>query len=234
MLIGADYSQMELRAVAEISGDTALRRIYADGLDLHQLTAAAMASVDPTAVTAEQRNRAKPVNFGSIYGMGAAGLAAAAWNGYRVEMTLREAEEALRAFFRNYPTLKRWMGRHADRCQQHRRIVIGAGRVFENAWEPKGIRYTQCCNLPIQGACADVMMRAVAGVYRRLHGDGHGAVMVAMIHDELILETGNQGSDAVATLLAEEMTTAFAATFPDAPLGGLVDVKTGSSWSSLK
>jgi DNA polymerase-1 len=234
MLIGADYSQMELRAVAEISGDTALRRIYADGLDLHQLTAAAMASVDPTAVTAEQRNRAKPVNFGSIYGMGAAGLAAAAWNGYRVEMTLREAEEALRAFFRNYPTLKRWMGRHADRCQQHRRIVIGAGRVFENAWEPKGIRYTQCCNLPIQGACADVMMRAVAGVYRRLHGDGHDAVMVAMIHDELILETGNQGSDAVATLLAEEMTTAFAATFPDAPLGGLVDVKTGSSWSSLK
>lgn len=234
MLIGADYSQMELRAVAEISGDTALRRIYADGLDLHQLTAAAMASIDPTAVTAEQRNRAKPVNFGSIYGMGAAGLAAAAWNGYRVEMTLREAEEALRAFFRNYPTLKKWMGRHADRCQQHRRIVIGAGRVLENAWEPKGIRYPQCCNLPIQGACADVMMRAVSGVYRRLHGDGYDGIMVAMIHDELILEADAQDADAVATLLTEEMTRAFAATFPDAPIGGLVDVKTGSSWSSLK
>ena len=234
MLIGADYSQMELRAVAEISGDAALRRIYADGLDLHQLTAAAMASVDPTAVTAEQRNRAKPVNFGSIYGMGADGLAAAAWNSYRVEMTVREAEKALRAFFRNYPTLKRWMGLHADRCQEHRRIVIGAGRVFENAWEPKGIRYTQCCNLPIQGACADVMLRAVTSVYRRLHGDGHDAVMVAMIHDELILEADAQAAEAVGELLAEEMTTAFAVTFVDAPLGGLVDVKTGSSWSSLK
>ena len=78
------------------------------------------------------------------------------------------------------------------------------------------------------------MMRAVAGVRRRLCADGHDAVMVAMIHDELNLETGNQGSDAVATLLAEEMTTAFSATFPDAPIGGLVDVKIGPSWSSLK
>ena len=151
-----------------------------------------------------------------------------------VEMTLREAEAALRAFFRNYPTFKRWMYQHADRCQQRRRIVIRAGRVLENAWEPKGIRYTQCCNLPVQGSCADAMMRAVAGVYRRLHGDGYDAVMVAMIHDELILETGNQDADAVGTLLAEEMTAAFAATFPDAPIGGLVDVKIGPSWSSLR
>ena len=234
VLIGADYSQMELRAAAEISGDRALRKIYEDGLDLHQLTAAAMAGVDPATVTKEQRDRAKPVNFGSIYGMGAAGLAAAAWNGYRVEMTIQEADAALRAFFGNYPALKRWMHHHFDRCQQRRRIVIGAGRVLENAWEPKGIRYTQCCNLPVQGACADVMMRAVAGVHRRLCTDGHDAIMVAMIHDELILETGNQGSDAVATLLAEEMTTAFSATFPDAPIGGLVDVKFGTSWSSLK
>lgn len=234
LLIGADYSQMELRAVAEISGDTALRRIYADGLDLHQLTAATMANIAPAAVTKEQRNRAKPVNFGSIYGMGGAGLAAAAWNGYRVEMTPREAEVALRAFFRNYPTLKRWMSQHADRCQQRRHIVIGAGRVFENAWEPRGIRYTQCCNLPVQGACADVMMRAVAGVYRRLHGDGYDAVMVAMIHDELILEADAQDAEAVGELLAEEMTMAFAATFPDAPTGGLVDVKIGASWSNLK
>jgi len=81
VLIGADYSQMELRAAAEISEDMALRKIYADGLDLHQLTATAMSNVAPAAGTKEQRNRAKPVNFGSIYGMGGAGLAAAAWNG---------------------------------------------------------------------------------------------------------------------------------------------------------
>ena len=78
------------------------------------------------------------------------------------------------------------------------------------------------------------MLRAVAGVYRRLHGDGDDAVMVAMIHDDLILEADAKAAEAVGELLAEEMTTAFAAMFVDAPLGGLVDVKTGSSRSSLK
>jgi DNA polymerase I len=234
VLIGADYSQMELRAVAEISGDPALREIYAKGLDLHQLTASAMAGVEPAAVTKEQRDRAKPVNFGSIYGMGAAGLAVAAWNGYRVEMTIPEAEAALRTFFRSYPTLKRWMRQHADRCQQRRRVVIGAGRVVEDAWEPQGLRYTQCCNLPVQGACADAMMWAVAAVHRRLRTDGHDAVMVAQIHDELILEADAQDADAVGTLLAEEMTTAFAITFPEAPTIDLVEVKVGSSWAGLK
>lgn len=234
ILIGADYSQMELRAAAEISGDTALRRIYADGLDLHRLTAANMAGVDPAAVTKEQRDRAKPVNFGSIYGMGAAGLAVAAWNGYRVEMTVPEAEAALRAFFQNYPALKYWMRQHADRCRQRRRAVIGAGRVVEDAWEPQGLRYTQCCNLPVQGACADVMMRAVAAVHRRLHAEGYNAVMVAQIHDEVILEADAQDADAVGALLAEEMTTAFAVTFPDAPITDLVDVKYGSAWADLK
>jgi DNA polymerase I-like protein with 3'-5' exonuclease and polymerase domains len=78
------------------------------------------------------------------------------------------------------------------------------------------------------------MLRAVAGVYRRLHGDGHDAVMVVMTNDELVLEAHAQAAEAVGELLAEEMSTAFAATFMDAPLGGLVDVKTGSSWSSLK
>jgi DNA polymerase-1 len=234
VLIGADYSQMELRAAAEVSGDMALRKIYKDGLDLHQLTAAAMASIDPSEVTKEQRSRAKPVNFGSIYGMGPNGLAAAAWNGYRVEMTTGEARSALQAFFRNYPTLARWMRQHADRCRSLRRITIGAGRVLENAWEPSGIRYTQCCNLPVQGVCADVMMRAVSGVHRRLHTEGLDAIMVAQIHDELILEADRQDADTVSTILKAEMTKAFNGTFPDAPIGGLVEVHVGASWGKLK
>ena len=166
--------------------------------------------------------------------MGANGLAAAAWNGYRVEMTTREAEKALQAFFRSYPTLKRWMRKHADDCQTRRRITIGAGRTLENAWEPKGIRYTQCCNLPIQGICADVMMRAVSGVYQRLRTEEIDAVMVAQIHDELILEAAIQDVDTVSTILNEEMTKAFCTTFPDAPFSDLVDVKSGRSWADLK
>ncbi len=234
ILVGADYSQMELRAAAEVSGDMALRKIYEDGLDLHRITASAMAGVSPADVTDKQRGRAKPVNFGSIYGMGANGLAAAAWNSYQIEMTTREAQNALDAFFRNFSTLKRWMRKHADDCQACRRITIGAGRVLENAWEPGGIRYTQCCNLPVQGICADVMMRAVSGVYDRLRADNLDTAMVAQIHDELILEANDSDAKSVKVILAAEMETAFRATFPDAPLSDLVVVRVGSSWADLK
>ena len=78
------------------------------------------------------------------------------------------------------------------------------------------------------------MMRAVAAVHQRLRADGHDAVMVAQIHDELILETDAEVADAVAALLAEEMTKAFASTFPQAPIIGLVDVKVAFSWGDLK
>lgn len=234
VLIGADYSQMELRAVAEISKDPALRQIYADGLDLHTITAAEMAGVDPDEVTQEQRGRAKPVNFGSIYGMGAAGLASAAWNGYRVEMTLIEAKQALAAFFRKFPRLHTWMRGHADRCQQSGRINIGVGRVLENAWESGGVRYTQCCNLPVQGACADVMMRAVAYVHRRIKTESIDAILIAQIHDEIIVEVASEHVGHVKRILNEEMVSAFVGTFPGAPVVGLVDAKVGDTWADLK
>jgi len=233
-LVGADYSQMELRAAAEVSGDTALRKVYEDGADLHSITAAATAGISVGEVTAAQRKQAKPVNFGSIYGMGARGLAAAAWNGYRIEMTEAEARRALDAFFGQFHRLGAWMRRHADECMRKRRIVIGAGRVVETSWEPDGIRYTQCCNLPVQGVCADIMLRAVAGVHTRMKADRLDAHLIAQIHDELIVEAIKADVGAVARILEDEMTKAFAVTFPDAPLLNLIDVKTGQSWADLK
>jgi DNA polymerase I-like protein with 3'-5' exonuclease and polymerase domains len=234
VLIGADYSQMEMRAAAEVSGDMALRQVFVEGRDLHETTAAEIAHVPLEEVTKEQRSGAKPVNFGSIYGMGAAGLAATAWNSYRIEMTQAEAAHALKAIFRKFSRLHTWMHDHAETGQQRHYIRIGAGRVVEDAWEPKGIRYTQCCNLPVQGACADVMMRAVSGVYRRLRTGKFDAIMIAQIHDELILEANPQDAEAVSALLIAEMTTAFCATFPDAPTINLVDVSVGRSWADLK
>ena len=88
VLVGGDYSQMELRVAAEVSQDGALRKIYEDGLDLHKIQAASMARVPVDEVTDELRNRAKPVNFGSIYGMGSKALVSMAWKNYRVAMTL--------------------------------------------------------------------------------------------------------------------------------------------------
>ena len=234
VLIGADYSQMELRAAAEISGDEALRQIYADGRDLHRITAAATAGVRLEEITKEQRNRAKPVNFGSIYGMGAPGLAASAWNNYRVEMSLVKAEQALAAFFRKFSRLRMWMRNNADACQRRHRIEIGIGRVVEDAWEPEGIRYTQCCNLPVQGACADAMMRAVAGIHRRIHAEQVDAALVAQVHDEIIIESSVPDAERVRVIMKDEMITAFVATFPGAQTTALVEVKTGKSWAELK
>jgi DNA polymerase I len=233
LLIGADYSQMELRAAAEVSGDMALRNVYVQNLDLHTITAARMAGVSTDEVTKEQRTRAKPVNFGSIYGMGAKGLAMTAWASYRQIMSEADADKALQAFFREFPTLKRWMSRHHTKCERNKFITIGSGRVMENSWEKSGIRYTQSCNLPIQGVCADIMMRAVAGVHTRLHEAKLDAVLVAQIHDEIILEADAGIADEAKDILVSEMEKAFTATFPDAPAGNLVDASIGQTWADL-
>ena len=235
VLIGADYSQMELRVAAEISGDPELRRVYADGQDLHRMMAAEMADISESCVTAEQRSRAKPVNFGAIYGMGADGLVKAAWSGYRVEMSPDEARKYLSSFFQKFRVLKRWMHEHSQLCVRRRQINIASGRVLEAGWETSGdIRYTQSCNLPVQGASADVMMQAIAGVQRCLRQTVPGAVLVAQIHDELIVEAAASDARCVSEILLAEMSRVFSMNFPDAPITDLVNVTSAASWGGLK
>ncbi len=229
VLISADYSQMELRAAAWISGDAELLRAYEQGLDVHVLTAAAIADIAPVQVTKQQRAAAKPINFGSVYGMSAKGLVASAWSSYGVVMTEAEARGALDRFFTRYSDLRQWMRTHADQCKRERQVMIGAGRVVENAWEGKwGLGYPQMCNLPVQGICADCMMRAIAEVHRRRPG-----ILGAMMHDELLAEVPEDRADEAVVVLRECMTAAFAETFPNAPLRGIVDVNVGRSWAEV-
>ena len=234
VLVGADYSQMELRAAAEVSEDTALREIYERGLDLHTIQAAAMARVSEEAVTPDQRSRAKPVNFGSIYGMSPRGLVSAAWKGYRVVMTEAEATQALDSFFRKFPQLKTWMRDHANICKAQNQIVIGAGRVVEASWENGHLSYTKCCNLPIQGACADAMMRAVSMVHGRFHKMKIIGGLVMSVHDELIAEVHQDCSEEALHILETSMVEAFLETFPKAAVKNLVARSVGQTWSDLK
>ncbi len=229
VLVGVDYSQMELRAAAWISGDAELTRAYEHGLDVHVQTAAAINGIHPEAVTKEQRAAAKAVNFGSIYGMSAKGLAAAAWSGYGIELAEADAKLALDRFFEKYSGLRQWMRTHADACKRARRVTIGAGRVVENAWEPYPLGYTQMCNLPVQGICADAMMRAIAYVHTERPG-----VLVAMVHDELLAEVPAADADTTAEILKSCLHRAFVATFPGAPTVGLVEAHVGHSWAELK
>ena len=144
MLVAADFSSMELRAAAEISGDAAMRAAFARGDDLHRLTAATVTGKKPEEVTAEERSSAKRVNFGAAYGMGPDGLVKSAWDGYGLALSRAEAERWLAGFAKTYPTFARWRRDHADKCETERKIVIGrdaaegTGRVFELAWLQAG------------------------------------------------------------------------------------------------
>jgi DNA polymerase I len=229
VLVGVDFSQMELRAAAWISGDAELTHAYEQGLDVHVLTAAAINGIEPEAVTKEQRAAAKPINFGSIYGMSAKGLAASAWANYGIELSEADAKLALDRFFAKYAGLRKWMRTHADECKRKRRVMIGAGRVVQNAWEGKyGLTYPQCCNLPVQGACADAMMRAIVLVHQELP-----SILVAMVHDELLAEVPEADAAATVETLKSCLHDAFVETFPGAPTLGLVDAHVGRSWADV-
>jgi DNA polymerase I len=234
LLIGCDFNQVELRALAWLAKNPALTKVYADGKDLHRETAAKIARISVDEVTDTQRSGAKAVNFGSIFGMRGRGLASYAFDTYGVEMTVREADAYLDKFFAGYPGLKDHLQRHADLCKRRGYVVIGAGRVVEARWERFGLSYQQCCNLPVQGIAADAMLRALTMVHARLRQAGIRGGLVASIHDELLLEVHEDDAEAARGLLEETMIEAFALTFPGAPTSGVAAAKIGRTWASVK
>ena len=232
VLISGDWSQVEMRAAAssQISSDPALTAVYREQRDLHVETAAAIARVPVDKVTPAQRQVAKPVNYGSIYGIGAEELVVSAFANYGIEMTVAEAKQALDRFFATYRGFDRWRWDNWHRCKAANRIVVpGSGRIVEGAWEYGGrLRFTQACNIPIQGIAADAMLRAIAMVHTRL--SGLQAWLAASVHDELVVEASEADAEKAKAILIEAMTEAFSTTFPGAPTAGLVDVKVGKSW----
>jgi len=234
VLICADYDQVEFRAAGRIAKEPALDRLYEDGRDLHRETAARILGIALDDVTKEQRGDAKCIGFGGIYGMGGASLREYAFTQFDVDMTERQAKEALYSFFRPLPKLDRWRGDHADLCQRRGYIVIGAGRVVMAEWEPYGLSFQQCCNLPVQGACADVMLRALRLVHMRLLAARVRGGLVASVHDEIVLEVHEDDAELAKQILEESMVEAFTATFPGAAVNGLVKVNIGLNWGEAK
>jgi hypothetical protein len=259
---------MELRAAAEVSNDTAMRADFANGVDPHRRQAAEMLGIPQEEVTKEQRDAAKPICFGTIYGAGRRGLMASAWSGYGLLLTGDEAEAARQAFLGRYPDLAAWMDKSYAQSNEQGFITTGKlGRVIEAVWEspklPDGsynwhrgddsdelfdliddgeewlarphplrttLKRTQCCNAPIQGACADAAMRALILVDAALHAAGIDGSPVIFNHDEIVLEVPEADAERACTILVESMTRAFAESFPDAPLDGLVETKIATAW----
>jgi DNA polymerase I-like protein with 3'-5' exonuclease and polymerase domains len=233
-LLIADYGQIEMRVAAHISRDAALTHLFAIGGDIHKATAARILGIAIDAVTDAQRQEAKAVSFGSLYGQGAQGLADSAYVRFEVEMSLAQAQLALEGFFNAYPDLHQHLQYNAQICRRRGYIRIEpSGRIVRAAWEG-GLTYQQCCNLPVQGGAADLMLLAIRLVYLGFRQARIRGGLVATVHDELVAEVAENDAEAAATIMHREMVRAFEISFPGAPTTGLLVVGSGRNWREAK
>ncbi|GAB4467860.1 MAG: DNA polymerase I [Anaerolineae bacterium] len=234
LLVGADYSQVELRILAHMSGDEALRQAFLEGLDIHASTAAAVNNVPIEQVTPAQRSFAKAVNFGLLYGMGAFRLARDS------DLTLAEAEAFINAYFERFPRVRGYLDSTRQQAAERGYVetLLGRRRYFpilqshdtgQQAMIRRRAAEREAVNMPIQGTAADIIKIAMLKLHQELLRRGSGAYMILQIHDELIFEVPEGEAAATADLIREIMETAYPL---DVPLK--VDVHTGQHWGELK
>ncbi len=225
VIMAADYSQIELRIMAHLSGDAGLLRAFAEGLDVHQATAAEMFGVPLDGVTGEQRRAAKAINFGLMYGMSAFGLAA------RLDVGRHEAAQYIERYFERYPGVRRYMDdtRRVAREQGFVETVEGRRLYLPeiNSRNKQQQQYAEraAINAPMQGTAADIIKRAMLAVDLWIRRDRAPATLVMQVHDELVLEVD---ADAVAAVQHEVTTLMCAAAQLRVPLE--VGVGVGANW----
>ncbi|HCC33960.1 MAG TPA: DNA-directed DNA polymerase [Clostridiales bacterium] len=219
-LVVADYSQIELRVVAALSGDRRMLAAYHEGRDLHRETASLIAGAAPSEVTKEARQAAKACAFGLVFGMQEAGLQAYARDSYGVEMTLAEAASFRQRFFDGYPGVREWHRR--QKALREVRTRSGRLRRFADG-RPKE---TELYNTPVQGTAADIIKRALARVFLAVRP--LGAQIVACVHDELLVECAETGAVEVRSVVASEMVRAAEEFLPEVPVE--VEAAVCASW----
>lgn len=224
-LVAADYSQIELRIMAHLSGDAGLLDAFAKGLDIHRATAAEVAGKKVDEVTDLERRNAKAINFGLIYGMSAFGLAK------QLGIGRQEAQQYVDSYFEKYPGVKRYMERTRAEAADNGYVETLFGRRLylpdihsRNANIRQGAERT-AINAPMQGTAADIIKRAMIDVDRWLGESRIDAMMIMQVHDELVFEVADAD---VEQLVQEVSTRMVAAVKLDVPL--VVDPGVGSNW----
>ena len=205
VLVDADYSQIELRLLAHISGDEAMCRAFRSGEDFHTLTAVRVFHVEPQDVTPEMRRRAKAVNFGVVYGISPFSLS------QDIGVTVAEAKEYMERYFQTYTGVRAYMDRIVEQARadgyvetlMHRRRALPELKSSNHNLRAFGERVA--LNMPIQGTAADLMKLAMVRVERRLADEGLAAQLIMQVHDELIVECPEDEAARVQALLEEEM-----------------------------
>jgi len=225
VLLSADYAQIELRILASLAGDEAMKQAYIDGEDIHTRTAARVFGVRPEEVTREQRTKAKEVNYGIPYGISAFGLAA------RLRCSRGEAQELIDTYNRGFPAVASFLVEQVEKAREqgYAETLLGRRRYLPdiNA-RNRNVRSAAervAVNMPIQGTQADMIKRAMISVDRKLTEGGYGTRMLLQVHDELVLEVPVDEVEAVRAMVVKEMSEAL-------PLQVPIEVSTGigSNW----
>jgi DNA polymerase-1 len=205
-LITADYSQIELRILADFTGDKGFVEAFNSGADLHRVTAAQVFGVPVEGVTKQQRDFAKRLNFGVVYGIGAQRFA------IMTGLTQTESEDLLRRYFASYRDLDVWLRDAANKAVRDRtapRTV--AGRLFRFNFDPEDKQAASAAqrngkNAPIQGSSADIIKRALRLLHDRLKGTD--ARVVNVVHDEIVVEANASNADEMSRVVEEAMCAA--------------------------
>ncbi|MCP5487963.1 MAG: DNA polymerase I [Verrucomicrobia bacterium] len=224
-ILSADYSQIELRVMADMSEDEGMIEAFQAGLDIHAATAARVFGVSLDTVTADMRRTAKMVNFGIIFGISSFGL------GQRLGMPTREADAIIKAYFEQYPKVKAFMDRTIEQCRQagfvetktgRRRIIHDIGSrnaTLRNAAERTAI------NSPIQGTAADMIKLAMRDIARAFSEQNFQSRMLLQVHDELVFDLDREEADAVCAVVDSCMKHALPLRVPV-----VVDMGRGPDW----
>ena len=224
-MVAADYSQIELRIMAHLSGDEGLQTAFASGADIHRATAAEVFSLAPDAVDPEHRRRAKAINFGLIYGMSAFGL------GRQLGIGRNEAQAYVDLYFARYPGVRRFMDETRVRARERGFVETVFGRRLHlpeiNSRNVNRRQYAErtAINAPMQGTAADIIKRAMVHIDRWLDERSLSSRMIMQVHDELVLEVPENELEEVEAGVREHMVDAA-----DLSVPLLVDIGVGANW----
>ncbi len=228
-LLSADYSQIELRILAHVSGEPKLREAFERGEDIHTATAAEVLGVEPAKLTSGQRSIAKMINFGIVYGISAYGLSE------NLEIPRDEAQRYIDAYLARFPHVQDFIARTIEQAAADGYVTSLLGRrrpvpeIRASNRQTRGFGERIAVNFVMQGSNADIIKVAMIRIARRLRDEGRGARLVLQVHDELLLEVPEPEVSKVRELVREEMCGAYDL---DPPLA--VDVGVGDNWADAK
>ncbi len=229
VLLDADYSQIELRVLASMSGDSRMAQAFIDGHDVHTETACEIFGLPREKITSEMRRRAKAINFGIVYGMGAYTLS------QNIKVPVKEAQSYIDDYFRSYPDINRFLNDTVLQARRDGYVTTMYGRrryipeLSSSNRQVQALGTRLAMNTPIQGTAADIIKIAMVRTFERLRQEVPGAKLILQVHDELIIECPEELADRASEVLQQTMESACSLSVPL-----IAEVHRGKNWYDAK